>query len=273
MLMKRDRDLDILRKKNEKARENMREIHESQEEKLVSTQLKEKVTLEKTHSKNLKKASKTSSADEIQAQNEAEWAQLTFEQEEKLKALRKSQAEVFVAMCTDQYKAEMELCLKHLGPCYEALRAIMDQNHRDHECRLRAIHDQEVKDLTKRMDAQTKEEMRILQKKHKDKQALNRLKRENQKKHIDTVVSERQKLEEILDSKIEDLQKRLNVIREELEKDKTMMERQYTDMFTERLRKLQEDKQHLLQLSIALTSTQTTATNGNSAEPPYKTQM
>ena len=36
------------------------------------------------------------------------------------------------------------------------------------------IHDQEVKDLTKRMDAESKEQMRQLQKKHKDKQAINR---------------------------------------------------------------------------------------------------
>ena len=36
------------------------------------------------------------------------------------------------------------------------------------------IHDQEVKDLTKRMEAESKEQMRQLAKKHKDKQAINR---------------------------------------------------------------------------------------------------
>ena len=39
---------------------------------------------------------------------------------------------------------------------------------------LQLIHDQEVKDLTKRMEAESKEQMRQLAKKHKDKQAISR---------------------------------------------------------------------------------------------------
>lgn len=53
-----------------------------------------------------------------------------------MKALKKSHAENFVAMCKDHFQAEMEIYMKHSNPVYDTLREVMDQNHKEHEKRL-----------------------------------------------------------------------------------------------------------------------------------------
>ncbi|XP_053374625.1 1-phosphatidylinositol 4,5-bisphosphate phosphodiesterase beta-1-like isoform X2 [Mercenaria mercenaria] len=273
MLVKRDKDLEVLRKKNDKAQENMRELHAIEEDKVLTSQQKEKAALEKTHAKALKKAGKNGSAEQIQRQNAEEFTKLQIEHEERLQALRKSHAETFVAMCKSHFQSEVDVCMKHSDPIYDALRKVMDQNHKEHEQRLKVIHDQEVKDLTKRMDAQTKEEMRNLQKKHRDKQAFNRLKRENHKKHIDTVVNERQKLKEVLDLRLDELRKKLDIVKEDLERDKFTVEKQFNDQFAEKCAKVREQHRHLLETdSTSSTITRHSTANGNE-EHYIKTQL
>ncbi|XP_060592659.1 1-phosphatidylinositol 4,5-bisphosphate phosphodiesterase beta-1-like isoform X3 [Ruditapes philippinarum] len=273
MLVKRDKDLEMLKKKNEKAQENMRELHAIEEEKLLCCQAKERANLEKTHAKALKKGSKTSPPEQIQRQNAEELTKLQIEHEEKLKVLRQSHAETFVAMCKSHFQSDLDVNMKHSDPIYEALRKVMDQNHKEHEQRLKVIHDQEVKDLTKRMDAQTKEEMRNLQKKHRDKQAFNRLKRENQKKHIDTVVNERQKLKEILDLRLDELRKKLDIVKEDLERDKFTVEKQFSDQFSEKCAKVREQHRHLLEMDNTSNSNSHHTTADGNEEHYIKTQL
>lgn len=62
----------------------MREIHASQEDKLLTLQARERAALEKAHAKTLKKASKNGSLDQIQKQNAEELMQLQIEHEEKV---------------------------------------------------------------------------------------------------------------------------------------------------------------------------------------------
>jgi len=57
----------------------------------------------------------------------------------QLRQLRKTHAEVFVAMCRDHFQAELNVTLKHSTPIYDTLRSVMDQDHRDHEQSLRVI--------------------------------------------------------------------------------------------------------------------------------------
>ncbi|XP_052768513.1 1-phosphatidylinositol 4,5-bisphosphate phosphodiesterase beta-1-like isoform X1 [Mya arenaria] len=264
MISKRDKDLELLKKKHEKAQDSMREIHAVREEKLQQQQLKERAALEKAHQKLMKKAGKSGTVSQVQTDNDEKLSKLLQDHEEQLKGLRKSHAEVYVAMCRDQFQAELEVHMKHSGPIYDTLQTVMDQDHRDHEQRFKAIHDHEVKELTKRMEVQTKEEMRALQKKSKDKQAFSRLKRENQKRHIDTVVSERQKLKEILENRLDDLKKRHDVIKEELTSDKKSTEQQYSEQFTAKYCRIQDQFRSLLEVDISITQPTSNAKRGDS---------
>lgn len=269
MLVKRDKDLEMLKKKHEKCRENMQEIHEVHVERLIGQQIKDKGVLEKSHSKNLKRASKEGmDINVVQRQNHEEFVRFTAEQEQKLKELRKSNAEVFVEMCKSHFQAELDVYIRHNTPIYETLRVVMDQNHKEHINKLQLIHDQEVKDLTKRMEAESKEQMRQLAKKHKDKQAISRLKRENQKRHIDTMVAERSKLKQILDQRLEELDKKLDGVKEELEKDKKLSVKEHEDHFHKRCNRLEDEFRDLLTLDI-----RGTAQHSNGTETHFKTQL
>ena len=55
----------------------------------------------------------------------------------QLQALRRSHAETFVAMCKSHFQSDLDVYLKHSDPIYDALRKVMDQNHKEHEQRLK----------------------------------------------------------------------------------------------------------------------------------------
>lgn len=70
---------------------------------------------------------------------------------------------------------ELELRTRHHDLIYDVLNKLMEANHAAHAKALDEIHDKEVTELKKNMDYQSREYMKILGKKHKDKQELSRL--------------------------------------------------------------------------------------------------
>lgn len=90
------------------------------------------------------------------------------------KELRKTQAEVFVAMCKDHFQAEMDVMLKHHDSVYDVLKLIMDINHREHDRKLTAIFEMEVEEHRRKMEEHSKKEMKTLSKMYKDKNELAR---------------------------------------------------------------------------------------------------
>lgn len=90
------------------------------------------------------------------------------------KELRKTQAEVFVAMCKDHFQAEMDVMLKHHDSVYDVLKLIMEINHREHDRKLTAIFEMEVEEHRRKMEEHSKKEMKTLSKMYKDKNELAR---------------------------------------------------------------------------------------------------
>lgn len=88
--------------------------------------------------------------------------------------MKRTQAEVFVELCQDQFKAEMEVYQRYHEPMHDSLKQVVENNHQEQLRRISQIHDLEVQDLKKRMDAQSRDDMKALAKKHKDKQELSR---------------------------------------------------------------------------------------------------
>ncbi|XP_061173851.1 1-phosphatidylinositol 4,5-bisphosphate phosphodiesterase beta-1-like isoform X2 [Saccostrea echinata] len=238
VICKRDKELESLSKKHEKARETMREVHELQEERLMISQVKAKTALEKFHAKSLKKAIKAGNVEQVEQANRQEYQKLTREHDEKHKELRKTQAEVFVAMCKDHFQAEMDVMLKHHDAVYDALKVIMDLNHREHEKRLTAVYEMEVEEHRRKMEEHSKKEMKALSKMYKDKNELARIKREAQNKHIDEVVQERAKHKDLLDKKREELKQELGSIQQEFDREREMVPKEYRSAFEEKCRKL-----------------------------------
>ncbi|XP_050405762.2 1-phosphatidylinositol 4,5-bisphosphate phosphodiesterase beta-1 isoform X2 [Patella vulgata] len=247
MVAKRDKELESIRKKHDKACDNMTELHALQLDKLNAAQLKARSALEKLHAKNSKKAAKGGEkVDEVQTRCKQELETLMQDQSTKYKELTLTQAQVFVALCDDHYQAEKNVYENYNTPIYDCLLSLMDSNHLAHKKRIEELYDREVAELTKRMDAQSRDHMKLLAKKHKDKQELSRIKREAQQKHVTIAVQERQKLQEILRKRLEELEVILAEIRAEVGTEKVEIIKKYHEECEEKRQKVHQKFQSQL---------------------------
>ncbi|XP_076099356.1 1-phosphatidylinositol 4,5-bisphosphate phosphodiesterase classes I and II-like isoform X4 [Mytilus galloprovincialis] len=242
---KRDKELEALNRKNEKARQNLKEIHELQEERLMISQVKAKDTMEKSHAKSVKKALRRgTSVDEAETNNRLQYGKLVqehnYKRKGKHKELKQTQGEIFVDMCKDQFKAELDIHLKYHTPIYDTLRMLLDINHKNHMEQIIETFEMDSDELKKEMETRSKLEMKRLAKTIKDKNELSRTKRESQSKHIKMVVNEIEKLKEILNSKQEELTPILGRVRQELEREKDEMRKCLQEQYEEKCRRLTE---------------------------------
>lgn len=184
----------------------MEENHQLMLGKLISGQTKSRISMEKYHSKVLKKMAKEGkNVEQRQNQLKRELQELLTIQDLKVgthfsqvdrnkifkQAHRFSQVDRYIAffqhremksshndsimkLCKDHYQLVLELQTKHHEHIYDALNKLMETNHAGHTKALDEIHDREVNDLKKKMDAQSRDHMKVLGKKHKDKQELSR---------------------------------------------------------------------------------------------------
>ncbi|CAG5124299.1 unnamed protein product, partial [Candidula unifasciata] len=191
---KRDKDLEILRRKHEKTLQAMEEQHQFFLGKLISGQTKARISVEKRHSKILRKMAKEGiETEEKQNLLKKEMQELLTIQDQKHQDVKAAYSFTVKNICKEHYHMELELKTRHHDQIYDVLHKLMEANHAAHAKALDEIHEKEVIELKKKMDYQSREYMKILGKKHKDKQELSRIKREAQQKHVQTAVYERQK--------------------------------------------------------------------------------
>lgn len=237
---KLDKELESMRRKHDKQREVTEEQHQQQLDKLIASQTRARINLEKTHTKTLKKLAKVGENTELKQQAfKGELQVLLQQQEEQHREMKYKHSEVMLNMGRGHLEAELEISKRGHGAIYDVLTEVMTANHNCHKKALEEIHDRDVVDLKKAMDPQIREHMKTLAKKHKDKQELSRIKREAQTKHVGLVVTERQRLRDLLSRRKGDLEGRLEEIRKQVERDRNETLNKYEDDFEEKCRKLQ----------------------------------
>ncbi|XP_069116132.1 1-phosphatidylinositol 4,5-bisphosphate phosphodiesterase beta-1-like isoform X3 [Argopecten irradians] len=237
-LSKRDKELESLKKKHEKVRESVKEVHDTQLDKLLRTQVKAKRSLEKTNSKMLDKAKKTGNREEVERKTSMEYDNLLTGHEVEHKELRDTQTEMFASISKEHYQAELEIHRRHLDPMYAALKEIMEADHKNHLKRLSDVHDTEVKKLTDDMEASRQKDNKQMSKQYKDKEERARRRREAQQKHVDLVVERRRKLSDILAKKTDELNKALEGVVEEFEKERLQAPEKLKAEYEEKCEKL-----------------------------------
>ncbi|GFS91481.1 1-phosphatidylinositol 4,5-bisphosphate phosphodiesterase classes I and II [Trichonephila clavipes] len=164
----------------------------------------------------------------------------------QLEDLRKNFNQTMLALSKEHLNAELEICSKYQEPLYSALNKVMLQSQSAQVQMLHSLHDREVSELMKRLDAQTKEEMKNLSKKHKDKNELSRIKRELHQKLIDTAVAERQRFSSLLDKKLGELTRQHTNIKNSFEDERARA--------LERLRAEYEEKCSKLEKTLFLST-------------------
>ena len=88
--------------------------------------------------------------------------------------MKQAQTEDYIALCKEQYKLELDIHLKYHQFLYDTLNTQTMAFHDSQMQELDDIHDHEVGELKKKLDGQSREEMKALAKKHKDKNELSR---------------------------------------------------------------------------------------------------
>ncbi|XP_076463725.1 1-phosphatidylinositol 4,5-bisphosphate phosphodiesterase beta-1-like [Babylonia areolata] len=240
-LAKKDKELDSIRRKHDKSREMMEEQHQIQLDKLIAAQTKARISMEKLHTKTLKKMQKNKEDSEGKKQVfMGELQGLLQAQGQELRGTKYKHADVMMALNRDHLQAQLDVHKRHHSALYDALFEAMAASQAAHRKRLDETHAHDVLELKKKRDPQIREHMKLLARKHTDKHELSRIKREEQQKHVDAVVTERQELNDLLDKRKGELQSKLDEVRKEAEKDKDQYLKHHMEDFQQKCQQLQE---------------------------------
>lgn len=227
---KLEKELGGLRKRFDKLREKEREGQLQRADKLAQAAEKHRAQLSKSHSKLGKKFS-CGDVMALKQQNESQIQTLDAEHKAKKEELQQSHNLAMMNITKEQYRAEMDIQHKYMEPLFGAMEKAMQASQAAQMQILQGLHDREVSELMKRLEAQTKEEMRNLNKKHKDKNELDRIKRELQQKMIGEAVAERQRIKSLLDKKKAELERQHEEVRKSMEEEKSQAIEKYNQEY------------------------------------------
>ncbi|XP_035216408.1 1-phosphatidylinositol 4,5-bisphosphate phosphodiesterase classes I and II-like [Stegodyphus dumicola] len=215
-----EKELQALKKKQERIREREMDILQAKEAKLLRSQEHTNI---RTHNRFVRKFYSPCWNPRRQSKRvgEVDSQIIPPEQRAKLDELRNNFSQTMLALTKEHLHSEMEIYSKYQEPLYSAMDKAMQLMQSSQVERLQSLHDREVSELMKRLDAQTKEEMRNLSKKHKDKNELSRIKRELHQKLIDTAVAERQRFSSLLEKKLSELNRQHSNIKNTFEDERT----------------------------------------------------
>lgn len=221
ILSKRDKEVDSIKKKNDKAQANMKTKMKSEEKKMKDG-----------HQKAEKKAEKS---------GKDEHDRLVKENQDKFNQLHKENIDKFVSLCTDHFNAESEICKKYIDSLNDCLKNLITSNQEELKKKLQTIHDKEVEAMNKEMNKKSKEEQKNLGKETKDKEELARKKRELSKKLIDGIVAERNKLKALKERQERTLDKNVEELTKEFDKEKANAENKLKEEIDAKLKKVKEE--------------------------------
>jgi phosphatidylinositol phospholipase C beta len=193
-----EREMEILRRKHEKLQTTKMQQHQSEEERLISEQTRNRSALERS---NLKSSRRRNATDVLTGDVQQQMASLVDRQQQELTALKTRHHDELSTLCGDLYRAELDLQLGQLSALRSRLEQLLVAARDARLAKLNRLHDAEVNELKKKLDAHNWDEMKALAKRHRDKNELARVRREATQKHITLAVQERQKLRDVLEQR------------------------------------------------------------------------
>ncbi|KAG1700087.1 1-phosphatidylinositol 4,5-bisphosphate phosphodiesterase classes I and II [Nymphon striatum] len=223
VIHKMERELQNLRKKHEKAKEKERELQQIRIAKETQSLEKQKAQLIKTQSKMARKMSKTSGNADVSSfkrQSESDLEAITSDHNVKMQEIQKAHTNTMQTLFRNQCQVEQEIYQKFHTPLYAAMQKAMETCQLSQIRYLEELYKRDVSDLMGKLELQTKDQLKNLGKKHKDKNELARVKRELNQKHIGMAVTERQRFMDLYKNKEDELKKQHDEIKKELENDK-----------------------------------------------------
>ncbi|XP_078345046.1 1-phosphatidylinositol 4,5-bisphosphate phosphodiesterase beta-1-like isoform X1 [Oculina patagonica] len=228
---KHQKEMDMLVRKHEKDKDKLQKSHLLEQEKLLKDLDKEKLSAKKKSDKELKKAEKKGNYEDsyrkgvedmnsLTQTHEVKEQQAGLDRETSINALKREHREAMIDLLRRQLNEQLEMAEKQLNPKQEELERVMQLSQEEKMKLLADLHAKQMNDLRKSQDNQNREELKVLARFHSNKDELQRRKREENKKHIEQSVKERQKMTEFHKKESEELERDHEKLYELLEEDK-----------------------------------------------------
>eukprot|EP00112_Aurelia_sp_Birch-Aquarium-sp1_P001907 Seg1208.8 transcript_id=Seg1208.8/GoldUCD/mRNA.D3Y31 product="1-phosphatidylinositol 4 5-bisphosphate phosphodiesterase beta-1" protein_id=Seg1208.8/GoldUCD/D3Y31 len=180
---------------------------ESQLRKVKSVIEKDKTTVQRKHSKTLKKAEKNGNYENTYKVCLEEISVLNTRQEEEVTQIMNKHKEKLKTLYKEHYFEQMNFAKGNIIPEFMELRKIIETSKANDIKKQQDRHIREMQVLKKDQDRYNRNELKMLGKEYRNKGELQRMKREHNKKHIEQAVVERQKMKEYQEKEMSDLSK------------------------------------------------------------------
>lgn len=133
------------------------------------------------------------------------------------RGLPRSQSERLLAINRDFVIQEKELRERFHEAIYNTAEKVMKQSQSNQVKALKEQFEKETSELMRKLQADHREEVKLLAKKHRNREQFTRVKREAVTAVVDRGVSEREKLGQLFETKKEELQNRHETVREQFQ--------------------------------------------------------
>ncbi|CAH3159585.1 unnamed protein product [Porites lobata] len=217
---KHQKDMDVIVKRHEKEKDKLQKSHLLAQDKLLKDLDKEKLSTKKKNDKELKKAEKKGNYEESYRKGVGDMNDLVRGHETKINSLKRTHRDSMTELLRKQLNEQLELAEKQLHPKQEELERLMRLSQEDKMKLLADVHSKQMNDLKKGQDDHNRQELKLLSRYHTNRDELQRRKREENKKHIEQSVKERQKMTEFHKKEREELEKEHDKLFETLDEDR-----------------------------------------------------
>ncbi|XP_050313003.1 1-phosphatidylinositol 4,5-bisphosphate phosphodiesterase classes I and II isoform X2 [Anthonomus grandis grandis] len=131
------------------------------------------------------------------------------------RGIPRSQSERLLAMNRDLMTQEKELRERYLDSIYSTVEKVMKQSQNSQLKTLKDQFEKETNELMRKLQSDHREEVKMLAKKHRNREQFTRVKREAVTAVVDRGVSEREKLGQVFEARKDQLLKQHEAVREQ----------------------------------------------------------
>eukprot|EP00795_Rhopilema_esculentum_P013424 gene13424-4293_t len=207
MRIKFESEMGIILQRQLKEKMKSAKDYDSQLRKIKSAIEKDKATLQRRHSKTLKKAEKNGNYESVYKVCLEEISELNTQQESQVSQIMNKHKDKLRALYKEHYFEQLNFAKGNVVPEFSELRKIVETSKLTDLKKIQDRHARDMQILKKDQDRYNRGELKKLGKEYRNKGELQRMKREHNKKHIEQAVIERQKMKEYQDKEVADLKK------------------------------------------------------------------
>ncbi|KAK3909225.1 1-phosphatidylinositol 4,5-bisphosphate phosphodiesterase beta-3 [Frankliniella fusca] len=161
--------------------------------------------------------------------------------------------ERFLSVIREQLQQEKDLQKKYHETIFTTISKTVESSQSNQMKTLKALQDRDTAEMMRKLEATRRKEMKELVKKHKDREEMEKMKKELTSNAVERGVSERVRLEEMYEHKKKELEEKYQSVRTSLDVEKKKIDIALQKEFDERLTNIKREVQ-IREMQIASSS-------------------